>query len=240
MILTYIPPIISQFLLWPIARTLLWVFCDFEVFGYEKIKKMQRGVIFAGNHTHDLDTIAVRAALPWLSKFSPIFYVAKGRRKYPSDGWRYILYNSTLFWIVGAHHTHPGMRDYSYSLKKFVDIGKAKNSICIFPFGIQKDVDLNKYKPRGGAIFLSNHLRIPIIPIYITKLSDVSFLSFFTGKLTIKITFGIPVYYHQSLPKDPSKEQYEMASINLGNRINELKIDSERGMQRARNTFAHN
>lgn len=216
-------PLLLQSIAWPIARILFWILCDFEVFGYKKISHLPKGVIFAINHTSHLDPIAIRAALPWFSRFSPMYYVAREQKIYDWKGWKGYLYGDTFFNIWGAYPAYPGKQDYFYSLRNFISIGKTRQSITIFPFGIEKLTDPEPKKPRGGVVFLSHYLQLPVVPVYITECYHASFSTFFKARLTIKVVFGDPIYYHKQLPEFPLLDDYKQAAIVLGDKIKSLK-----------------
>ncbi len=90
-------PGMLQVLAWPFAVLLLFVFARFRVEGRENLRRLPRGVIFAANHHSQLDPILMRAALPWLSKYVSLFYVARQSSVYDWTGWRALVYGDAFF-----------------------------------------------------------------------------------------------------------------------------------------------
>ena len=69
-------PIVARALLWLPTRIILIFFCKFKVYGLENLHDIcgiNNGVLFAANHASQLDSIAVNAALPFVSAYTPIF-----------------------------------------------------------------------------------------------------------------------------------------------------------------------
>ncbi len=122
-----------------------------------------------------------------------------------------------------TYPAYPGKQDYVYSLRNFITIGKTRESITIFPFGIEKLTDPEPKKPRGGVVFLSHYLQVPVVPVYISECYHASFSSFFKARLTLKVVFGDPIYYHEQLPEFPLLDDYKNAAIVLGEKIKSLK-----------------
>jgi 1-acyl-sn-glycerol-3-phosphate acyltransferase len=56
-------PLVLQTSIWPITRPLFRFFIHLKVEGLENLNKLSPGVIFAANHTSELDPILVPASL---------------------------------------------------------------------------------------------------------------------------------------------------------------------------------
>src|SRR3990167_11455141 len=90
-------PLILQTAIWPIMRPLFWFFLHLKIIGCENLRSLPKGVIFASNHTSELDAILIPASLPFLSRFMPMFYVSRPREFYKNSGWRQLFYGGLFF-----------------------------------------------------------------------------------------------------------------------------------------------
>src|SRR3989344_5971123 len=95
-------PLVLQTAIWPATRFFFWLFLHLRVVGLENLKNLPKGVIFATNHSSELDPILVPASLPFLSKFMPMFYVSRPREFYSTSGWRWFLYGGLFFTLCGT------------------------------------------------------------------------------------------------------------------------------------------
>ncbi len=189
------PPRILQTLAWGPTRLLFNIFCRFEVRGIENLRDI-RQAIFAVNHTSELDSIILTAALNPLGRFAPLFYVAAPNKFFDdvSFGWRRFLYTTAWFFPAwGAYTYTAGHKNYALALNQHVEILKDGGSICIFPEGrITKDGSLQE--GRGGVAFLCDATRVPIVPVYIGGVFGIRPATFLGFKRHMTLTFGQPLY----------------------------------------------
>lgn len=161
----------------------------------ENLKAVGRdghGVIFAVNHSGELDAVIVPAALPFLSRLMPMFYTSREQSFYKNSGWRQIFYGGLLFKLWGAHPVKIGLMNYELSLQTHVEIINHGNSVLIFPEGsTTKDGNLKKGK--GGVTYLAYKTGVPIVPIYIQGLFKLNIKEWFSRRRQVSITFGKPI-----------------------------------------------
>lgn len=179
-----------------------WFFGHLEIRGSENLKAIGRdgkGVIFAVNHTGELDAIIVPASLPFLSRLMPMFYTSREKDFYQNCGWRKIFYGGLLFKLWGAHPVKVGLMNYELSLQTHIDIINHGNTVMIFPEGsTTKDGNLKKSK--GGITYLSHITGAPIVPIYISGVFRLRMKEWFSRQRRVKITFGKPITTAELFP----------------------------------------
>jgi len=189
-----ISPFILQTLIWPGTRFLLKFFGHFEVKGLEHLANVstENGVIFASNHTSELDPILLPAGLPFLSRFMPIFYTSREKKFYDTSGILQLIYGGFIFQLWGAHRVLVGKKDYEKSLANHVKIVEAGKSVFVFPEGgVTHDGSIQP--ARGGVAYLAERTGAPVIPVGISGAHKIKFSDFFLGRRHIKITFGAAV-----------------------------------------------
>lgn len=187
-----LPPFLLQNFVWPVVRPLLLIFARFEIRGLEHLKALRGPIIFAGNHMGEVDVVLVPAALPFLSRFSPIFYVAKQREFYEKKGMVALLYGGAFFKLWGAYPVREGLKNYASSLGTHLEILNKKRSLLIFPEGgVSPDGTIRP--AHGGVAFLSRAAGAPIIPVAIKSTKNFSWRGFFAGRFRFSITFGAPI-----------------------------------------------
>lgn len=189
-----VPPLILQSLAWAPTRLLLMYFCHFEVHGQENLKGL-RQVIFACNHSNELDPIVLTAALHPLGRFSPLFYISGTIKSFDdgSFGWRRHLYSSKYFFAAwGAYPHSPGQKNYENSLSRHLQILKDGGSLCIFPEGkLTKDGTIQP--AHGGVSYLSHASGVPIVPVALVGLFGMDSQKFLSKKVRVKVVFEKPV-----------------------------------------------
>ncbi|HTE49081.1 MAG TPA: lysophospholipid acyltransferase family protein [Candidatus Paceibacterota bacterium] len=181
-----IPPWILQTIIWIPTRLSLKLFCGLKVNGLENIIHLKKGIIFATNHTSELDPILIPASLPFLSRFMPMFYTSRERNYYKDNrfGWKKNIYGGNFFKAWGAHEVLVGQNNYELALKNHVQILKDEHSICIFPEG-RKNTTGGDIETKGGIGYLAYKTNSPIIPVAISGAIE---------KKNITIEFGRPLY----------------------------------------------
>ncbi|HEY4496461.1 MAG TPA: lysophospholipid acyltransferase family protein [Candidatus Paceibacterota bacterium] len=198
----YLSPLILQTLIWVPTRLFFLFFGHLEIRGLENLKAVGRndkGLIFAVNHSGELDAIIVPASLPFLSRLMPMFYTSRERSFYKNCGWRQIFYGGLLFKLWGAHPVKVGLMNYELSLQTHIKIINHGNTVLIFPEGsATKDGNLKKGK--GGVTYLSHITKTPIVPIYIKGVFKLNIREWFFRRRRIRITFGKPIVPAELFP----------------------------------------
>ncbi len=165
------------------------IFFKLEIRGGESVDKELRdahargkGLLFAANHTHELDAIFVRCMLPLSVYNFPMYYVAMTKDHYQDEkfGWRRYLYGGTFFRMLGAYPAYLGMRDYQASLVHHTELLEEGRSVCIFPEGKISVNVLKPSEPKGGLGFLAVETGTNIIPVRIDGLVRIPWFKVFT------------------------------------------------------------
>ena len=193
-------PLILQTAIWPITRPLFWFFLRLKVIGLDNIKNLPKGVIFASNHSSEMDAILIPASLPFLSRFMPMFYVSRPQAFYKNSGWRQLIYGGLFFKLWGAHSAISGYKDYGVSLSNHIHIIQRRHSIIIYPEG-RKTLDGNVMvnEAHGGVAFLAQKTGLPIVPVYINGHFKITLKDFFFRRRNVSIVFGRPIYAKELL-----------------------------------------
>ena len=160
-------------------------------------------VIFASNHSSEIDPILIPASLPFLSRLMPMFYVSRENKFYDSSGWIRHIYGGTFFKLWGAHPVGIAVNDYEKSLQTHIKILSSGKSLHIFPQGARVAPNGaylsngKKVVEKAGVAFLSSRASVPVVPVHIKGSFNTSFKNFLLRKNSIEITFNKPLY-----PKD--------------------------------------
>lgn len=220
-ILLYIP-LILQTIVWIPTRIVLSIFLRLKISGTENLRNLGRSVIFAVNHSSELDPIVVPAALPLFSRFMPMFYTSREREFYGKTGFKAFFYGGFFFKIWGAYPVHVGIKNYAQSLKDHIEIlERKKGSICIFPEG-RKTKDGKMREARGGVAFLVGRTETPVVPVTINNIFGITAKDFFLRKKRVSIIFGKPMMKKEVFnPVSPSLAGYKQASQKIMRRIAE-------------------
>jgi 1-acyl-sn-glycerol-3-phosphate acyltransferase len=222
-------PELLQFLVWVPARILLKLFVSFRFEGTENLKELGRlkkngeigGVVFAANHQSELDPISVRAAMPAVSSYTPLFYVSRGRSFYEGKNMleKYI-YGGRFFRWWGAYPAYSGFKDYRRSLEHHIELLGKNKSMLIFPEGkTTKTGELGE--ARGGVSFLSWQLGVPVVPVSIGGADNLGGRKgFFFGRRKVKVYFGEPLFSDdlfsgEDLHKEPTYEGYRKVAHTI-------------------------
>ncbi|MDP3661789.1 MAG: lysophospholipid acyltransferase family protein [bacterium] len=226
----FISPLILQKAIWNATRAVLFLFCRFEVRGLEnlhvsnKIRPYiiaKRGMIFAANHSSELDAIVVPASLPFFSPLLPIFYVSRPREFYKTSGWRQLLYGGFFFKMWGAHAAISGSRDYEQSLAAHIKILEKGGSVLIFPEGRKTRNGNMGTEVHGGVAYLAHCTGCPVVPVHISGNFNMTFGDFFLRRRHIVVVFGTPILLSENNQKEYKKEAgiilSEIASLRQKN-----------------------
>jgi 1-acyl-sn-glycerol-3-phosphate acyltransferase len=214
----YLSPLILQTAIWPIVRPLFRFFLHLEILGLENLKKVvntygreqmpPNGVIFAVNHSSELDPILVPASLPFLSLLMPFFYTSREQTFYKTSGWRQFFYGGFLFKLWGSHPVRTGKQNYEESLATHIEILNRGRSVCIFPEGRKtKDGDIGR-EAHGGVAYLAYRARAPVMPVRIKGVFKMTLREFLLRKRNAEVIFGAPLsptelfYTNDTQPQD--------------------------------------
>lgn len=195
-----ISPLLLQTLIWIPTRLFFLLFGKLKVEGVKNVKYLKRGVIFAVNHSSQLDPILLPASLPFFCRLMPMYYTARERDFYKTTGLKSFLYWERTFRAWGAHKVRVGIRNYKKSLSKHIDILRDGGSVMIFPEGgVTKDGNLREAK--GGVAYLSYKTKKPVVPVGISGVFKIKFSDMFFRKREIKLKVGKPIFPEDIFPK---------------------------------------
>ncbi len=190
--LLFIVPWILQTCIWIPTRFFLWFFGGLKVEGLENLRALPRGVIFAVNHTSELDPIVIPAALPFLCRLMPMFYTSREKEFYKNSGWRQIFYGGLFFKVWGAYPVVVGVHNYEKSLSCHLDLLRRGASLVIFPEG-RRSRDGRLQEAKGGVAYLASRTAKPIVPVGIVGNFGLHPRDFFLRKARIRVIFGTPL-----------------------------------------------
>lgn len=213
-------PWILQTIVWIPAQIILRFFLHFHVEGYERIKGVRGPVIFVSNHTSFWDPILVTAALPFLSRFYPMLYVAREHAYY------YRMNKFIPIWafqIWGAHPAEGGQRDYAAALAWHAGMVKRGRSLCMFPEGKRGRLhpDLEEFK--GGIGYLAYETNATIVPVGITGVFGMKQKDFFMRTRRTQVIFGKPIVPDTiCVNKSPGVEDYKNVAQKIRDEVGKL------------------
>jgi len=186
-------PALLQHFIWPGTQLVLRFFIRFTVKGRENLNGLPAGVIFAANHSSELDPILIPAAMDFTSKHLGMFYTSRETSFYKNSGWRKIFYGGFFFKIWGAYPVIVGSHNYDLSLRNHTEILKRNHPVCIFPEG-KKTLTGEHGEAKGGIGYLSYMTKAPIIPVAIQGVYKMTSADFFLRRRTVTLSFGKPLY----------------------------------------------
>ncbi|HEY9582903.1 MAG TPA: lysophospholipid acyltransferase family protein [Candidatus Paceibacterota bacterium] len=215
---------LAQFILSIPTRLLLIICADFKAEGLEILDNIDtsKGIILASNHVSQLDSIAIGCALPPLSKFAPIYYVALAKKEYFRFPIGKYIYGGAIFRLLGAYAIQRGVKDYALALANHIPLLKQGKTISIFPEGrVQHGGKLGE--ARGGMTYMSHVSGAPIVPTAIIGLDDVRWWEFLMCKRKVIIRFGNPIYFSEiDEPSLPPEIRYHKAAQKVMLKVGEL------------------
>lgn len=222
----FLSPLILQKLIWVPTRLLLLIFGHLEIRGLENLKGLGTNVIFACNHSSEMDVFLLPAGLPFFSRFSPIFYTSREQSFYERAGWRQKFYGGAFFNIWGAYAVKVGLHDYAKSLTTHVGIVNEGGNVCIFPEG-RTTPDGNIQEGKGGVAYLSYATGRPIVPVRISGTFHLTPGAFFLGRRTLSVSFGQPVYGIARTEIEPSAAEFKAQANIVMDKIRSLPAPHE-------------
>ncbi len=212
-----ITPFILQKAIWPISRFTFRFFCNLKILGTENLSNLNGPLIFAANHTSELDPFIPATCLPFFSKFVPMFCATKGKEFYDESGFRQIFYGGLLFKLIGGQQVYSGNKDYEKSLVNHINLLNLGYSDLIFPEGgITKTGQITAAK--GGIAYLAEKTNSPIIPIGISGLYKISFSDLLLRRRKVIVSFG------KAILQDELKQNVVK---NGEDRINNYKMEAD-------------
>jgi 1-acyl-sn-glycerol-3-phosphate acyltransferase len=224
--LYFVLPFLLQATLWRIVmRPLFYVFAKFEVRCFEHVAQLPRGVVFAPNHTSELDSVVLPLAFPLWSRFSPMFYIVRAPKFYtdPVFSWRRHFYDLVPFNALGAFAIVSGIKDYARSLSRHASILTDGGSICIFPEGsFTKTGAIGD--AHGGVSYLAHTAQKPVVPVLIEGTRSVTFSNLIHRRCKIILTFLPPLYAHAYLPASPSADEYRAFARIVLNTLRDERV----------------
>jgi len=219
-------PVILQKLIWIPTNIVLGFFGRMETRGLENLEEIKTNAIFALNHESELDVFLLPAALPFWSRFSPIFYTSREKAFYVNAGWRQVFYGGMFFKAWGAYPVNTGLNDYDASLKHQIRILRDGGSVCIFPEGgVTKDGTMRPAK--GGVAHLSYATKLPIVPVRLGGTYKISLGRLFTFRRKLSISFGKPIWSAAQAPQAPSYDVCKKLAQSVMEEIKKLPATQE-------------
>ncbi len=219
-------PSFFQHLAWIPLRVSMRFFCSLEIRGVENVKELNSNMIFASNHTSELDPLLIVACLPFFSKHLPLYFVSREKSFY-KNRLGTLFYGGTFFRMMGAYPAFVGLHNYKHALTHHLKLIQEGKNIVIFPMG-KIYLQNTPAKPRGGATFLARRTQLPIIPVSIRGIEQFTLADFLHKKRKLIVTFGKPIYSKDlfqgidNVVVDEERNDYEKASSLLMEKILKL------------------
>lgn len=189
----HLAPLFTQTFIWLPTRLVLELFGRVKIEGLDNLKPIKGNVIFAMNHSSEIDPFLVPACLPMFSHFLPLFYATKGRDFYDNSGWRKYMFGGLFINFWGGHTVVSGVHDYKVSLKNHLRLADEGESFVVFPEGgITRDGNLRP--AHGGVAFLAEYAGCPVVPVAVSGVYGMSARDFFGRKRKIMVRLGKPIY----------------------------------------------
>jgi len=207
---------------WIVMRITFLFFGKLTVTGLENFKDIKGSVIFAPNHTNDMDPIFLRTALPIHSQHTPVHFVTVAFKEYGSFDRAPLVkffYKILPFKWIGAVQLVSGTGDYGISLANHIKLLRNNKSVCIFPEGkVTQDGLLGEAK--GGVAYMAQVTHRPIIPVTITGTFGLTRKGFFTTRPHVTFHFSKPQFAGDIVPTVyPHKMRYHKAAAEILKRI---------------------
>lgn len=207
--LYFLPPLILQKLIWIPTRLIFLFFGHIQIRGLGNLKEIRNTVIFASNHSSEMDPILIPASLPFSSRFSPIFYTARERSFYKRSGWRKYLLGGTFIKGWGAYPVHTGLNDYEKSLVEIMPIASTGGCFCVFPEGSITRTGVIQ-PAKGGVAYMAEKLNYAIVPVAISGAYKTRLLDFLLRRKRIVVNFGTPITQEELWSKVPRNSDTDM------------------------------
>jgi long-chain acyl-CoA synthetase len=165
------------------------------VTGAENIAELAPPVIFAANHTSNLDTIAIVDGLPdqWRRRLAPAMSKDHFRAWFESRnigmGIQYWLARS----VFNAYPLPQEMSGVKRALQYTGELIQAGLCPLVYPEGARTpDGEMKKFRPGVGMMAL--RLQVPVVPVHISGLYEVySVHHSWPARGPVRVTFGTPL-----------------------------------------------
>lgn len=229
--LYFLAPLFFQKFIWIPTRLILTIFGHLRIRGLENLKGIKGTVIFACNHSSEIDPFIVPASLPFWSRFSPLFYATREKSFYSGNGWRKHLFGGIFINAWGGYTAQAGLHDYEQSLANHLSIAYDGGNFCVYPEGgITRDGNIQPAK--GGVAYLAERGGCTIVPVGISGVYRTPFVDFFLGKRHISVNFGAPITQqdlHNKIPRNTDLEVkvYKDQANYVMEKVGELKINTQ-------------
>jgi long-chain acyl-CoA synthetase len=167
------------------------------VTGLENLSKLEPPVIFAANHTSNLDTIAIVDALPaqWRRRLAPAMSKDHFREWFEARnigmGIQYLLARS----VFNAYPLPQEMSGVKRALHYTGELVQAGLCPLVYPEGARTpDGEMKKFRPGIGMMGL--RLQVPVVPVQISGLFEVySIHDDWPKRGPVRVTFGAPLRF---------------------------------------------
>ena len=218
----YYSPIILQKIGYIIFFILHKIFVRIEIKGKENLESLNKPVIFAGNHTSELDVTAVPLLFTFFSRFFPIYYVAASSEVFKTFGWRNYVYGGIFFNLLGGYCVYSGHHNYAHSLEDHMRLLGNGNSLFIFPEG-KRTLDGNMSPARGGLGYMVHTTGVSVVPVVIDSFYKITFWEYFTRKVKVIITI-LPAMKKEEIinVSNPTVEDFRAGSQKVMDRIKKV------------------
>ncbi len=185
---------IIRFILWFPALLFVHFLLRMKVEGKKNLGKTKSGkVIFAANHSSEIDPYAFQYTLSFFSRFVPLYFVSLSKKYYPYKKFkiRSYIYGGLFFRLMGAYPVYKGLHDFKKAFCNHIEILNRGHSILMFPEG--KMVTTGEGDPKPGIIFLAKETNAEIVPVKIEGTSNLKFTDIIFMRKRIIIKFGNPI-----------------------------------------------
>jgi len=210
----YLPVLIIRGVLWFPALIIVHFFLKMEVKGKDNLKNIPNGrVIFAANHSSEIDPYAFQYSLSFPSRFVPLYFVSLTKKYYSFSkfGLRSFIYGGILFRLMGAYPVYKGLNNFEKAFIHHINILKNNNSLLLFPEGRKNSNGIGSARP--GIIFLSRHTHASVVPVKISGTNKLDLKTIFLRKRKITITYGKPISYLNFCPEKTDLTTEDMTHL---------------------------
>ncbi len=204
---------------WPFLL-LYRILFNFKVEGTDNLKEAGDSFILAVNHVSYLDPVSVAIALPFRSKYFPLFYMADE-----------YFYKVLFFYRFTGGIRARKSRDLELASRPLIEKLGQGERVVIFPEGgINRGLGI-KRRPRRGISYVAAKSNKLIVPLKIESNLDgaVSVLGgtiidLLTGRHWIRMIFGKPFRIEETIGKTPeSLSELRKASEDVFKRMETAK-----------------
>jgi long-chain acyl-CoA synthetase len=206
-----------------IARPLFRHYISLTVRGLENLDAVEPPVIFAANHTSDLDTVAMLAALPsgWRNRLAPAMKKESFQAHFEPDRfpWKEVLrWRLAYIAACSIFNTYPlpqVMAGARRALKYTGELISRGYCPLVFPEGeLTPDGRMRPFRP--GIGMMAVQLRVPIVPIYIEGLFKVySKHDSWPKRGPARLSIGQPLDFPTGTPYESAAQKVQQAVEKL-------------------------